>query len=228
LGFLKGQAMGFWDWLTGKPKSIEVIDRVWMNQEAKFQGLCKEIQGQLEATPVILVVAHFPLTLARLRQVFEQNNLPFVIQERRLSPEDFLRPVNAANLPTIMLVQADALTPDELPKPVVDGLSSLSIVVAERHFLPASDERIMAFVRSLGRRCRLCFHSSLQDPLMQAFAGEWVGQVLGRLGMKESEPIESAMVSRRIQIAQAKFAKQVTDERKANSAEEWLQWNVPG
>jgi hypothetical protein len=25
--------MGFWDWLTGKPKGIEVVDRIWLNQE---------------------------------------------------------------------------------------------------------------------------------------------------------------------------------------------------
>lgn len=217
--------MGFWDWLRGKPKTVEVVDMVWMNQEAKVRGLCQDVQEQLVATPV-LVVAHFPMTLARLREEFGRNNLSHVVQERSLSPADFLRSASLGTAPRIMLVQADALVPDEFPSPVVDELPPQSILVAERHFLRSNDEKIVTFALGLGRRCRMRFHVCLQDPLMQSFAGEWVRGVLSRLGMKDSDPIESAMVARRIQGAQASFAKKVTDEHKANSAEEWLQINV--
>jgi preprotein translocase subunit SecA len=220
--------VGFWDWLKGKPKSVEVVEVVWMNQEAKFQGLCKQIQEQLSAVPIILVVAHFPTTLARLRQECEQNNLSYVDRERRLSPADFLRAARPGNATPIMLVQADVLIPDEFPNPGVDELAPLRILVAERHFLRSSDDTIVSFALSLGRRCRVSFHVCLQDPLMQAFAGEWVRGTLSRLGMKDSDPIESAMIARRIRGAQASFAKRAADEQKANSAEEWLKLNVPG
>ena len=46
------------------------------------------------------------------------------------------------------------------------------------------------------------FYLSLEDDLMRIFAGEWVRNVLTRLGMKEGEAIESKMVSRRIEGAQ--------------------------
>ncbi len=220
--------MGLWDWLKGRPKSVEVVDVVWMNQEAKFQGLCNQIQEQLSAIPMILVAAHFPTTLARLRQECELNDLSYVVQERRLSPADFLRAASLGNATPIMLVQADALIPDEFLNSGVDELASLAILVAERHFLRSSDDTIVNFALSLGRRCCLSFHVRLQDPLMQAFAGEWLGGVLSRLGMKDSDPIESAMVARRIRGIQASFAKRVADEQKADSAEEWLKLNVPG
>ena len=32
------QTVGFWDWLKGKPKSVENVDKVWMNQEGEFLG----------------------------------------------------------------------------------------------------------------------------------------------------------------------------------------------
>jgi preprotein translocase subunit SecA len=41
---------------------------------------------------------------------------------------------------------------------------------------------------------------------MKVFAGEWVKEVLQRLGMDESAPVESGMVARRVRGAQGKFA----------------------
>jgi preprotein translocase subunit SecA len=220
--------MGFWSWLTGKPKGIELVDHIWINQEAKFRGLCKEAQEKLPTAPLILVTAHFPSTLDQVRSVFAQRNLAHRDQESRLSPSDFLRAANGGNPAPVIVARADALAPDEFPNPLVDELPPFVILVAERHFLRSCDDRIVDFARSLGRRCRLSFHLSLEDPLMRVFVGEWVGQVLMKLGMTDSQAIESAMVGRRIKVAQAKLAKRVIEERKADSAEEWLQWNVPG
>ncbi|HMO36400.1 MAG TPA: SEC-C metal-binding domain-containing protein, partial [Gemmatales bacterium] len=58
------------------------------------------------------------------------------------------------------------------------------------------------------------FYVSLQDELMRLFAGEWVANVLTRLGMKEGESIESKMVSRRIEAAQKKVEERNFDIRK--------------
>ena len=49
---------------------------------------------------------------------------------------------------------------------------------------------------------------------MRLFAGEWVGNVLTRLGMQEGEAIESRMVSRRIQAAQKKVEEYHFESRK--------------
>src|SRR5260370_36138810 len=49
---------------------------------------------------------------------------------------------------------------------------------------------------------------------MRIFAGEWVANVLTKLGMKEGEAIESRMVSRRIEGAQKKVEERNLDIRK--------------
>jgi len=49
---------------------------------------------------------------------------------------------------------------------------------------------------------------------MRIFAGEWVKNVLTRLGMKEGEAIESHMVSRRIEGAQKKVEERNFEVRK--------------
>src|SRR5207249_4099743 len=58
------------------------------------------------------------------------------------------------------------------------------------------------------------FFLSLQDDLMRIFAGEWVANVLTRLGMEEGQAIESRMVSRRIEAAQKKVEERNFDIRK--------------
>jgi preprotein translocase subunit SecA len=50
---------------------------------------------------------------------------------------------------------------------------------------------------------------------MRLFAGEWVSNVLTRLGMQEGEAIESGMVTRRIEKAQKKVEEYHFDQRKS-------------
>jgi preprotein translocase subunit SecA len=118
------------------------------------------------------------------------------------------------------------LVPDDYPNPVDESLDIVTILVAERHFLRAPDEQVMAFASNLGRRCHLAFHLALDDPLLKVYAGEWLGPLLARLGMNEAQPIENAMIARRIKDAQDRFAKRVVDDHQADSAEEWLRLNV--
>ena len=61
--------------------------------------------------------------------------------------------------------------------------------------------------------------------MMELFCGEWVKQILERLGMKEDEPIESKMVTRRIQQAQKSIADRCVSDLPADSAGEWLKLN---
>src|SRR5207248_5406136 len=49
---------------------------------------------------------------------------------------------------------------------------------------------------------------------MRIFAGDWVANILTRLGMEEGEAIESGMVSRRIEAAQKKVEERNFDIRK--------------
>src|SRR5690606_13950056 len=58
------------------------------------------------------------------------------------------------------------------------------------------------------------FYLSLEDDLMRIFAGEWVKNLLTRMGMQEGEAIESKMVSRRIEGAQKKVEERNFEVRK--------------
>jgi preprotein translocase subunit SecA len=58
------------------------------------------------------------------------------------------------------------------------------------------------------------FYLSLEDDLMRIFAKEWVSNLLQRLGMEEGVPIESKMISSRIESAQKAVEGQNFEARK--------------
>ena len=58
------------------------------------------------------------------------------------------------------------------------------------------------------------FYLSLEDDLMRIFAKQWVSTLLERLGMEEGVPIESKMISKRIEGAQKAVEAQNFEARK--------------
>jgi hypothetical protein len=220
--------VGFWDWLRGRPSNVRIDDdAIWLSASAKLRGLSKQIQAPPEGTPLVLVVAHFPETLAQMKNQLGNDRVEHGDADRRFSPADVARIISQKNEPRILLVLAEVLIPDEFPGTVDADANEVSILVAERHFLRSHDQAIVTFATSMTRPCRVAFHLSLDDPLLRVFAGEWVRNLLSDLGMTESNPISSPMIARRIKSAQARLAKRAIDERKAASAQEWLQLNMP-
>jgi preprotein translocase subunit SecA len=96
----------------------------------------------------------------------------------------------------------------------VAELGGLHIIGTERHESRRIDNQLRGRSGRQGDPGSSRFFLSLEDDLMRKFAGEWVANVLTRLGMQEGEAIESKMVSRRIEGAQKKVEERNFDIRK--------------
>ncbi len=96
----------------------------------------------------------------------------------------------------------------------VAGLGGLHVLGTERHESRRIDNQLRGRTGRQGDPGSSRFFLSLEDDLMRKFAGEWVKNVLTRLGMQEGEAIESRMVSRRIEGAQKKVEERNFDIRK--------------
>ncbi|MBN2217154.1 MAG: SEC-C domain-containing protein, partial [Pirellulales bacterium] len=96
----------------------------------------------------------------------------------------------------------------------VASLGGLHIIGTERHEARRIDLQLRGRCGRQGDPGSSRFYLSLEDDLMRIFAGEWVKNMLTRLGMKEGEAIESRMVSRRIEGAQKKVEERNFDIRK--------------
>jgi hypothetical protein len=219
--------MGLFGWFAGAPKSVHVDeDAVWMTPEAKLRGLCDNLEGQLPHSSLLLVVAHFPATLTQITGQVENYRFKPVVHDKALNASDIRRYADQSGAAPVVLVLAEKLTPEPASVSAQDDSQKpVTIVVGERHFLRGNDERILEFAQGLGRSCRLRFHLSLHDPLMQAIGATWVADMVASLGAKETDAIESRMITKRIQGAQIQFSKRALDDRKADSAEQWVELN---
>ncbi len=94
------------------------------------------------------------------------------------------------------------------------AMGGLHVIGTERHEARRIDLQLRGRCGRQGDPGSSRFFLSLEDDLMRIFAGEWVKNVLTRLGMEEGQSIESKLVTRRIEGAQKKVEERNFDIRK--------------
>ncbi|MEO1616421.1 MAG: SEC-C metal-binding domain-containing protein [Planctomycetota bacterium] len=93
-------------------------------------------------------------------------------------------------------------------------LGGLYVIGTERHESRRIDLQLRGRCGRQGDPGSSRFFLSLEDDLMRIFAGEWVKNMMERIGMKEDEPLESKLVTRRIAAAQKKVEERNFEIRK--------------
>jgi preprotein translocase subunit SecA len=96
----------------------------------------------------------------------------------------------------------------------VIAAGGLFILGTERHESRRIDNQLRGRAGRQGDPGESRFYLSLEDDLMRIFAKQWVSTLLERLGMEEGMPIESKMISNRIEAAQKAVEAQNFDSRK--------------
>jgi preprotein translocase subunit SecA len=96
----------------------------------------------------------------------------------------------------------------------VVGLGGLHILGTERHESRRIDNQLRGRAGRQGDPGSSRFYLSLQDDLLRIFGGEKVQNLMLRLGMEEDVPIESKLITRRIEAAQKAVEAQNFEARK--------------
>src|ERR1700704_5140924 len=96
----------------------------------------------------------------------------------------------------------------------VTAVGGLHILGTERHEARRIDNQLRGRAGRQGDPGSSRFYLSLEDDLMRIFAKAWVSTLLQRLGMEEGVPIESKLISRRIEVAQKAVEAQNFESRK--------------
>jgi preprotein translocase subunit SecA len=102
---------------------------------------------------------------------------------------------------------------DQEHREVIEA-GGLHIFGTERHEARRIDNQLRGRAGRQGDPGSSRFYLSLEDDLMRIFAKEWVSSLLQRLGMEEGIPIESRMITRRIEAAQKAVEGQNFESRK--------------
>ena len=96
----------------------------------------------------------------------------------------------------------------------VTAVGGLFILGTERHEARRIDNQLRGRAGRQGDPGASRFYLSLEDDLMRIFAKEWVSKLLQRLGMEEGIPIESRLITKRIEAAQKAVEAQNFEARK--------------
>ena len=218
--------MGLFGWLFGKQQRVATRDFIWLTDAARMNGVARSIDSHLAASRPVLVLAQFPSTLAAFGEHLIKPERPHAAIPSTVSPRAAVELATAG--PRVLFGLVRNLKPDEFPPDENAASSPLAVVVLERHFLRDHDEEVVKFAEGLGGSAAVDFHVSLDDPLMEMFAGAWVAKTLRQLGMKEHDAIDSSMVSRRMRAAQNRIARTTSTDHEADSPREWLERNRTG
>ncbi len=93
-------------------------------------------------------------------------------------------------------------------------LAGLHILGTERHEARRIDNQLRGRAGRQGDPGCSRFYLSLEDDLLRIFAGERISRIMHKLGMEEGVPIESRLITKRIQAAQRAVEAQNFESRK--------------
>jgi preprotein translocase subunit SecA len=96
----------------------------------------------------------------------------------------------------------------------VVSLGGLHILGTERHEARRIDNQLRGRAGRQGDPGSSRFYLSLEDDLLRIFAGERISKIMHKLGMEEGVPIESRLISKRIEAAQKAVEAQNFESRK--------------
>jgi preprotein translocase subunit SecA len=96
----------------------------------------------------------------------------------------------------------------------VVALGGLHILCTERHEARRIDNQLRGRAGRQGDPGSSRFYLSLEDDLLRIFAGERISSIMHKLGMEEGVPIESRLISKRIESAQKAVEAQNFESRK--------------
>jgi len=197
--------MGFFDLFA--PKSRREPDKIWLNENAKLDGLCGDIAACLKHKQPVFAVSFHLKPLEELAARLAQRSLrpsgpvreyPPSAGELWSSPEPLL-----CLWPSTIRAFVPA-PPSALP---AHKLEALWIFAVEHDLSPERDRSLLDYAAALPGPSRTRFYGALDDPLLKAVGADRLGALLKSLGATEQKPIESSLVSRQIAAAQARLAK---------------------
>jgi hypothetical protein len=219
-----GQLRMIIDWLRQWLSAVKPTTKVWVDDAAKWRGVCDEIAAAHARGATVIVTAHFHSTLTALEAALRDCLIAFA-SSSSLELSSFNLNQSLAG-PTVLVVQSQNIRP-RLGNASRSDVARIVFVVVERYPTPGRDDTLLKTVVSLGSGCEVVYHLALSDPLLKEFNTEKIQTLLLRLGLSQHEALQSSIITTAIRNAQKQIAQKVPHEVSASSPEEWFKTNLP-
>ena len=201
---------------TNKPvQSIDQSDMVYKNQSGKYKAIVEEIvKSHEKGQPVLVGTAsvdksEYISSLLKKRGIKHQVlNAKYHAQEAEI-----ISHAGELGMVTIATNMAGRGTDIKLGEGVREA-GGLKVLGTERHESRRIDNQLRGRSGRQGDPGESIFFISLEDDLMRIFGSEKIQGIIDKLGLEETEAIESKMVTKAIENAQKKVEGNNFDIRK--------------
>lgn len=201
---------------TNKPvQRIDQSDMVYKNTAGKYKAIVEEIvKSHEKGQPVLVGTAsvdksEYISSLLKKRGIKHQVlNAKYHAQEAEI-----ISHAGELGMVTIATNMAGRGTDIKLGEGVIKA-GGLKVLGTERHESRRIDNQLRGRSGRQGDPGESIFFISLEDDLMRIFGSEKIQGVIDKLGLEESEAIESKMVTKAIENAQKKVEGNNFDIRK--------------
>ncbi|MEN8079027.1 preprotein translocase subunit SecA [Clostridioides difficile] len=201
---------------TNRPvQRIDQSDMVYKNESGKYKAIVEEIvKSHEKGQPVLVGTAsvdrsEYISSLLKKRGIKHQVlNAKYHAQEAEI-----ISHAGELGMVTIATNMAGRGTDIKLGEGVIEA-GGLKVLGTERHESRRIDNQLRGRSGRQGDAGESIFFISLEDDLMRIFGSEKIQGIIDKLGLEETEAIESKMVTKAIENAQKKVEGNNFDIRK--------------
>ncbi|MED4071331.1 preprotein translocase subunit SecA [Priestia endophytica] len=201
---------------TNKPVARDDrADLIYKSIEGKFRAVADDIAERYKKKQPVLVGTVAIETSEHLSQLLKKRNVPHnVLNAKQHEREaDIVKHAGEQGAVTIATNMAGRGTDIKLGEGVRE-LGGLAVIGTERHESRRIDNQLRGRSGRQGDPGVTQFYLSMEDELMRRFGSEGMRSMMDRLGMDDSQPIQSKMVTRAVESAQKRVEGNNFDSRK--------------
>lgn len=201
---------------TNKPvQRVDKSDLIYISQKGKFDAVVEDVvEKHKKGQPVLLGTVAVE-TSEYISNLLKKRGVRHDVLNAKNHEREAEIVANAGQkgAVTIATNMAGRGTDIKLGEGV-EEIGGLAVIGTERHESRRIDDQLRGRSGRQGDNGDSRFYLSLQDELMVRFGSERLQKMMGRLGMDDSTPIESKMVSRAVESAQKRVEGNNFDARK--------------
>ncbi|HHW9710030.1 TPA: preprotein translocase subunit SecA [Staphylococcus aureus] len=201
---------------TNKPvQRNDKSDLIYISQKGKFDAVVEDVVEKQKAGQPVLLGTVAVETSEYISNLLKKRGIRHdVLNAKNHEREaEIVAGAGQKGAVTIATNMAGRGTDIKLGEGV-EELGGLAVIGTERHESRRIDDQLRGRSGRQGDKGDSRFYLSLQDELMIRFGSERLQKMMSRLGLDDSTPIESKMVSRAVESAQKRVEGNNFDARK--------------
>ena len=202
------------------PTNREVVrddkaDMVYKTMDGKFNAVVEEIKKRHETGQPVLVGTVAVETSEHISELLKKAKVKHNVlnAKNHFREAEIIENAGQKGAVTIATNMAGRGTDIKLGEGVRE-LGGLAVIGTERHESRRIDNQLRGRAGRQGDPGMSQFYLSMEDELMRRFGSDNLKNIMDRLGMDDSQPIESKMVSRAVESAQKRVEGNNFDARK--------------